>query len=157
VSRTIHLFCSDVDGCLTDNGVYYSAKGEEIKKFNMSDGQGIELLKKAGIEPIIVTQENSKIVLARARKLRIKAYVGIKDKLYFLQKLVIEKKLKSACVAYVGNDINDLAAMKFACLSFAPADAIEEVKKIATVVLTKRGGEGCIREAVDYLLYKNGV
>jgi N-acylneuraminate cytidylyltransferase len=146
------LFCSDVDGCLTDNGVYYSAKGEEIKKFNMSDGQGIELLKKAGIEPIIITQENSKIVLARARKLRIKAYVGIKDKLYFLQKLVIEKKLKSACVAYVGNDVNDIGAMKFACLSFAPADAIDEVKKIATMVLNKKGGEGCVREAIDWLL-----
>jgi len=157
MNRSIRLFCSDVDGCLTDNGVYYSAKGEEMKKFNMSDGQGIELLKKAGVEPIIITQEKSKIVLARARKLKIKAYIGIKDKMYFLQKLIMEKKLKSACVAYVGNDINDMEAMKFACLSFAPADAIEEVKKIAKIVLTKRGGEGCVREAVDYLLYRNEV
>lgn len=154
-AKNIKLFATDVDGVLTDGGMYYSEKGEIFKKFNTRNGMGIELLRKKGIIPVIITKENSKIVLARAKKLKIKeVYIGVKDKVKIVEKFLKKYNLNWDEVAYIGDDINDLPVLKKAGLSFAPSDAREEIKKEVNFVLDKKGGEGSLREAVKIILAK---
>lgn len=149
----IKLFAMDVDGVLTDGGMYYSEQGEVLKKFNTRDGMGIELLRKNGIIPAIITQEESKIVLKRAEKLKVEeVHVGIGDKLQLMKELAQKYKLTLNEVAYIGDDINDLAVLREVGLSFAPSDAMPEVKQIVHQVLTRKGGAGAVREAVYLIL-----
>lgn len=149
----IKLFAMDVDGVLTDGGMYYSEQGEALKKFNTRDGMGIELLRKNNIIPAIITQEESKIVLKRAEKLKVEeVHVGIRDKLQAVKELAQKYSLSLSEVAYIGDDINDLAVLREVGLSFAPSDAMPEVKQIVHHVLTQKGGAGAVREAVDYIL-----
>jgi 3-deoxy-D-manno-octulosonate 8-phosphate phosphatase (KDO 8-P phosphatase) len=152
--KKIKMFVMDVDGTLTDGCTYYSEGGEELKRFNVKDGFGIGLLQRNDIIPVILTGEKSKIVLSRAKKLNVKeVHVNVKDK---LKKVSDYKVWLDLNVAYVGDDLSDMGVMKKVALSFAPADAVEEVKKVAKVVTTRRGGEGAVREAIDYVL-KRGV
>lgn len=149
----IKLFAMDVDGVLTDGGMYYSEQGEMLKRFNTRDGMGIELLRKSGIIPVIITQEESKIVLKRAEKLKVEeVHVGIGDKLRVIKELAQKYNLSLDEVAYIGDDVNDLAILRKVGLSFAPNDAIPEVKQIVHQVLSRKGGEGVVREAVNFIL-----
>jgi N-acylneuraminate cytidylyltransferase len=151
--RNIKLFAIDVDGVLTDGGMYYSKKGEVLKKFNTKDGMGIELLQENNIVPVIITKEDSEIVLKRAEKLKIKeVYIGIKNKLKIIEKLTKKYNFEFENIAYIGDDINDLSILKNVGLSFAPNDATSEIKKIVNHVTFKKGGEGALREAIDYIL-----
>ena len=153
--RNIKLFAIDVDGVLTDGGMYYSKEGEVLKKFNAKDGMAIEILKKNNIIPAIITKENSEIVLKRAEKLKIKeVYIGIKDKLKIIEKLKKKYNLEYENMAYIGDDLNDLPVIKKVGLSFAPNDAALEIKNCVTHFLLKLGGEGALREAVDRILIK---
>lgn len=154
-ARQIKLFAMDVDGVLTDGGMYYTQDGEIMKKFNTRDGMGIELLRKNGIIPAIITQEESKIVLKRAEKLKVEdIYTGIKDKLKVIEELAQKYKLSLDEVAYVGDDVNDLAVLREVGLSFAPSDAVDEVKEAVDHVVSQRGGEGAVREAIDFVLHR---
>jgi len=153
-TKKIKMFVMDVDGTLTDGCTYYSATGEKLKRFSMKDGLGISLLKHNDIIPVILTGENSRIVLSRAKKLNVKeVYVNVKDKLKKVSDIAFNYKVwLDVNVAYIGDDLSDIEVMKNAVLSFAPADAVEEVKKVAKVVTTRKGGEGAVREAIDYVL-----
>jgi len=143
----------DVDGVLTDGGMYYSKEGEVLKKFNTKDGMGIELLRKNNIIPVVITKEDSKIVIKRAEKLKIKeVYIGIENKVEILRKIIEKYKLEWDEVAYMGDDINDLLVLKNVALSFAPNDATSEIKKIVNHVTIKKGGEGALREAIDFIM-----
>ena len=157
-TKKIKMFVMDVDGTLTDGCTYYSERGEELKRFNMKDGFGIGLLQRNDIIPVILTGENSKIVVSRAKKLNVKeVHVNVKDKLKKVSDIAFNYKAwLDVNVAYIGDDLSDMGVMKKVVLSFAPADAVEEVKKVAKVVTTRRGGEGAVREAIDYVL-KRGV
>lgn len=149
----IRLFAMDVDGVLTDGSMYYSEKGEVLKKFNTRDGMGIELLRRNGVIPAIITQEESKIVLRRAGKLKVEeVYIGVKDKLRVIKELAQKYSLSLDEIAYIGDDINDLALLREVGLSFAPSDAVSEVKQLVHQVLSRRGGEGAVREAVEFIL-----
>jgi YrbI family 3-deoxy-D-manno-octulosonate 8-phosphate phosphatase len=149
----IRIFVMDCDGVLTDGCTYYSAKGEEMKKFNMKDGQGIALLVQNNIIPAIVTQENSDIVLARAKKLKLQeAHLNVKNKMAKVVELASTRNVSLKNIAYIGDDVNDIAIMKIVGLSFAPADAEEEVKEVAKVVLRRKGGRGAVREAINHVL-----
>jgi YrbI family 3-deoxy-D-manno-octulosonate 8-phosphate phosphatase len=149
----IKLFAMDVDGVLTDGSMYYSEKGEVLKKFNTRDGMGIELLRRNGVIPAIITQEESKIVLRRAGKLKVEeVYIGVKDKLRVIKELAQKYSLSLDEIAYIGDDINDLALLREVGLSFAPSDAMSEVKQLVHQVLSRRGGEGAVREAVEFIL-----
>jgi YrbI family 3-deoxy-D-manno-octulosonate 8-phosphate phosphatase len=149
----IKLLVTDVDGVLTDSGMYYSENSEETKKFHTRDGKGIELLKAKGIEVAIITSENTKILIKRAEKLKIKhLYQGVHDKLTCLNDLTKKLKLNLDEVAYIGDDINDTAALKSVGISFVPQDAVWENKKLATYVCQLAGGKGCVREACDLIL-----
>lgn len=154
-NTNVKLFAMDVDGVLTDGGMHYTDKGEVMKKFNAKDGMGIELLRKNNILPVIVTKENSNIVLKRAEKLKIEhVYVGADDKVSLLEDLIKKHKLPFSEVAYIGDDVNDLELLKKVGFSAAPCDAVDEVKKVVDYITSKRGGHGAVRETVDFILSK---
>jgi N-acylneuraminate cytidylyltransferase len=153
--KKIKMLLTDVDGVLTDGGMYYSNQGEIMKKFNTKDGMGLEIISKSGIIPAIITKEKSEVVLKRAEKLKIKeVYIGVEDKLKKAEMLIKKYDLSFDEVAYVGDDINDLPLLKKAGFSFCPSDAVKEVKEIVNHICTAKGGDGVVREVVDLILVK---
>jgi YrbI family 3-deoxy-D-manno-octulosonate 8-phosphate phosphatase len=158
ILRNIKLFLMDVDGVLTDAGMYYSEAGDELKKFNTRDGKGIELLRKHGIKTGIITSENTDIVARRANKLQID-YVsqGITDKLSCFRDLIREANVKPSEVVFIGDDVNDLDLLREVGFSAAPADAVTVIKNIVTVVCKQKGGKGCVREIAEIILESRGL
>lgn len=155
-ARRIRLVVSDVDGVLTDAGVYYSAAGEELKRFSLRDGMGVELLRRAGIETAFLTREDSAIVRARAKKLGIEhVFSGVRDKLAHLPAILAATRLSADAVAFIGDDVNDLALLEHLGrqgLTSAPADAVAAVRAVVHVVTESRGGYGAFRELADAVL-----
>lgn len=155
-AANIRLVVSDVDGVLTDAGVYYSAEGEALKRFSMRDGMGVELLRGAGIRTAFLTREQSPIVAARAKKLQIDVLcAGQRDKRQALPKLVQELGVPAQAVAYIGDDVNDLGALHWvaeAGLAVCPADAVPKVAAAAQFITSARGGHGAFRELCDLIL-----
>ena len=150
--KKIKLLAVDVDGTLTDAGMYWSAEGDQLKKFNTRDAKGLELVRKAGIEVAILTSEDSPIVSARARKLGIQhCFVGVGDKQECLAKLLRELDFDLAETAYIGDDINDLACIKAAGFSASPADAVAAVTATVHYVSRYSGGEGAVREVCELI------
>lgn len=152
----IKLFLSDVDGTLTDGGMYYSEKGDELKKFNTRDGMGFQLLREAGIKTGIITSENTEIVANRAKKLKIDFLVqGKRDggKLAAAQEICSQLGITLNEVAYIGDDINCRELLESVGVAACPADANAIIKNIASIkVMNRNGGEGCVREFVDCIL-----
>ncbi|MBW2529009.1 MAG: N-acylneuraminate cytidylyltransferase [Deltaproteobacteria bacterium] len=151
--REIRLLVVDVDGVLTDAGMYYGPEGEALKKFSTRDGMGLELVREAGVEVAILSGEASAITRQRADKLSIEhVHLGVKDKLPVLRSLCAKLGVDLSQVAYVGDDVNDLECLGAVGLSVCPADAAPAVASVVDRVLTKRGGAGCVRELCDWLL-----
>ncbi len=149
----IALFISDVDGTLTDGGMYYSSEGEIMKKFHTRDAVGLRLLQEQNIHVALITGEDSDIVKTRAKKLNIKlVYCGITNKLEILNQICGQLNISPEQVAYVGDDINDLEIMQNVGISFAVSDAEESILTVATVRLTKPGGSGAVRQAANLIL-----
>jgi YrbI family 3-deoxy-D-manno-octulosonate 8-phosphate phosphatase len=150
----IKLLLTDCDGVLTDGGVYYSRKGEEMKRFSLRDGMGVERLKLlAGVETGIITGENSDIVLRRAEKLGIKEYhPGSMDKFFVMKKILGRRKISAEQVAYIGDDANDLEIMRQAGLSACPADALHMIKEAADMIMVNHGGHGAFREFAEFII-----
>lgn len=144
-------FLIDVDGVLCD-GVYYPSME---RKYNLKDGHGIGILKKStNIKPIILSGERDESIVSRSNKLRIDRHVGVEDKLNYIVNLHIwgEMGLDNGYIA-IGDDVQDIPLLDRATLAFCPADAHDDVKKVdGIIVLKKRGGEGCVREAIDMIL-----
>ena len=155
---SIELIVLDVDGTMTDSHITYSENGDEIKSFNVKDGLAIASWRKLGRQVAIITGRSSKIVARRAQELRIEHfYQGIENKKEVLEKLLSKLDIKMENVAAIGDDLNDLSMLKSAALSFVPRDASSYVDRIADVVLTKKGGEGAVREMIEYLIKKEGM
>ncbi len=153
ILRGIRLFATDVDGVLTDAGMYYSESGDEWKKFHTRDGMGIKLLQKAGLITAIITQESTKIVMRRAQKLTIpEVHQGAYDKLGVLKELIARHGLTMEQVAYIGDDVNDLQALGAVGFSACPADGIPQVQQTVRYICKKKGGEGAVREIADLIL-----
>ncbi len=154
--KQIKLFLCDVDGTLTDGGMYYSESGDELKKFNTRDGMGFQLLREAGIKTGIITSENTKIVENRTKKLKIDYLSQSKrngGKIAAAQEICDELRISWDEVAYIGDDINCFELLSKVGLAACPADACDKVKTISGIhVLTKKGGEGCVREFVSCIL-----
>jgi 3-deoxy-D-manno-octulosonate 8-phosphate phosphatase (KDO 8-P phosphatase) len=149
----IRLFATDVDGVLTDAGMYYAESGDEWKKFNTRDGMGIKLLQRAGIITAIVTQERTKLVARRAEKLAIpELHQGVMDKLSCLREMAARHRLTLSQVAYIGDDVNDLEALKAVGFSASPADGMPRIAAVVDYVCQKKGGEGAVREIVEMIL-----
>jgi 3-deoxy-D-manno-octulosonate 8-phosphate phosphatase (KDO 8-P phosphatase) len=154
-AQKIKLLLTDCDGVLTDGGVYYSANGEEMKKFNIRDGMGVERLRNlADVETGIITGELSGSVKQRAEKLKIsELHLGIKDKSTLLLDILLRKNLSSEQIAYIGDDVNDLEIMKTVGLTACPADAISFVKNQADYLCENKGGEGAFREFAELIIH----
>ncbi len=152
IPTTISLLVLDFDGVLTDDRVTINQQGEESVTAHRGDGMGIALLKKAGIEVVILSTEKNPVVTARANKLGIPAFQGIGNKDQKLSAILEEKNLSARQVAYLGNDLNDLACFPLVGLAVAVADAHPLVRKQAQLVLGKKGGYGAVRELCDLIL-----
>jgi len=153
VGRAISLLVLDVDGVLTDGGMYYDADGDALKKFNTRDGMGIAAWQREGGMVALMTGEHHPAVTRRAAKLGIaEVHLGVTDKLACLAALLSRHGLQQSAVAYIGDDINDLAAMQQVGWSACPCDAAPAVRAVASHVLERAGGAGCVREAIDLLL-----
>jgi len=151
--KLIKLIITDVDGVLTDGGMYYSEKGELLKKFNTKDGMGIELLHKSSIKTIFLTGENSKIVKTRAKKVKADdCHINIKQKEKIFLGICKKFDVKPSEIAYIGDDINDLKIMKLVGLTGCPANAEKQIKLISDLKCKKEGGKGAFREFANTIL-----
>jgi YrbI family 3-deoxy-D-manno-octulosonate 8-phosphate phosphatase len=154
--QKIDYLVLDVDGVFTDGCVYYNANGEMAKKFDMRDGMGLEILRQNRVEVVVVTSENSELVAKRMKKLQIQnTFLGVKDKYSFLQQFLKDKNSSFGSVAYVGDDVNDLANICSVGWSFAPNNAIEIIKNHADFVISKDSANGAIREVCEIIMKYN--
>ena len=153
-AKKIKFLFTDCDGVLTDTGVYYSASGEELKRFSVRDGMGVELLRKnAHIDTGIMSGEDLPLLRKRAEKLKIKeVHLGIKDKKNRMKEVIERMELSFEEIAYIGDDVNDIEVMELAGLTASPNDAINSVKNQADFVCENKGGHGAFREFVDLIL-----
>ncbi len=153
-SAQIKMLVMDVDGVLTDGGMYYTSSGEEIKKFSTKDGRGIMNLRKAGIMTAFLSSGiKNEVARHRAEMLKVdKYYIGLELKIKIFDQWCHELNLKPQEVAFIGDDINDLDVINKAGFTSCPADAVDQVKNQVNVVLRKKGGEGCVREFIDKYL-----
>ena len=145
----------DVDGTLTDGKIYMSANGELMKAFNIKDGYGIARLRDYGIEPVIITGRSSEISSQRCRELKIiELHQGIDNKSFKLREICQKYQVDLSQVAYIGDDLNDLPCMNICGFSACPSDAMGQVKGKVDYVCEAKGGEGAVREFIDYLIIK---
>ena len=148
--KRIKLVASDVDGVLTDGGMYYSSKGDIQKKFHARDGMGVTLLRKEKIPTIIITKEKTKIVKEWSKKMSINhLYDGIQNKSSLLTRITQKYNLQPENIAFIGDDVNDMELLKNVGLSVTPNDAILEAKQISDYVCKNVGGNGAFRELVE--------
>lgn len=150
----LKLILLDVDGVLSDGGMFYTEKGDEVKRYDVKDGRAIVELVRKGYEVRIISAGRSpEMVYSRAEKLGIKtSYVGLRPKLEVYREWLTELNLSPEQVAMIGDDVNDLGVMAEIGLSVCPADAAKRVRNTVDVVLTKPGGHGAVREFVEEVL-----
>lgn len=151
--QRICLLALDVDGVLTDGSINMGAQGELFKSFYAQDGLGISVALRNGLQIAIITGRKSEIIHRRAQELGIQmVQEGVKDKYLALEQLQNQLGLSRGQVAYMGDDLNDLPAFRAAGVTFAPADAVEEVREAASFVTEAAGGRGAVREAIAMIL-----
>jgi len=149
----IKLLCLDVDGVMTDGRITINAQGEEIKTFDVKDGQGLKMLMSSGVEVVIISGRKSPVLEHRAKDLGIeKVYQGVDDKMALCRQLIEEKGLQKDQVCSMGDDLPDLAMFNESGLRIAVADAAKEVRGAADLITRSRGGRGAVREACEWLL-----
>ena len=149
----IKWFFCDIDGTLTDGGVYYSPEGEFLKRFSLRDGTGFFLLRQCGIKTGFITTENTPIVEQRAKKLKIDKYIfGTHRKVEAIQEFISSEGLTLENVAFIGDELNDVKLLKACGLSFAVGDADTHAKNVSDIICRKSGGNGAFREAVSIFL-----
>ena len=152
-ARRVRLLCVDVDGVLTDAGMYYGPDGEVLKKFNTRDGMGLARVRQVGVAVAIISGEDSAIVHARAAKLKIdEVFSGVANKVDIVKDLITSHNLIPDEVAYIGDDLNDLPAMDLVGLPCAVADAADPIKDAARYVTRRRGGDGAVREVCELII-----
>lgn len=150
----IKLLLSDCDGVLTDGCSYYTANGEEMKKFSLRDGMGVERLRNiCGIDTGIVTRENSQIVAKRAEKLKMShIYIGVQDKKALLADILQKHSLKAEEIAYIGDDMNDLEIIQSVGLSASPSDGFILIQETVDYICARPGGMGAFREFAELII-----
>lgn len=155
-ARRIRLACFDVDGTLTDGRLVYDSTGAESKAFHVHDGQGLVLLRRAGIDVALVTARTSPVVERRAAELGVLACMGIGDKLGCVERLATARGIDLAAVAFMGDDLPDLKVMRRVGLAACPADAHPWTAREAGWTAKHPGGAGAVRELCDVLLEAQG-
>ena len=159
-AKRIKLVLTDVDGVLTDTGVYYSANGEEMKRFSIRDGMGMDLLRGYGIGTAMLTREDSPRVASRSKKLSLPYYFpGILDKKTFLPDVLKKTGLKLNELAYIGDDVNDVGIMEEIALeglTACPKDAMPAARNVAQYVAKVPGGHGAFRDFAEWIMKHRG-
>jgi YrbI family 3-deoxy-D-manno-octulosonate 8-phosphate phosphatase len=151
--RALRALVLDVDGVLTDGGMYYGPDGEGLKRFDVKDGLGLRRLREAGLLLALISGEKSRIVLRRAEKLRIEeVHIGVEDKAAVFADLLRRHRVPAAETAYMGDDLNDLGPLRAAGIAVAPADAVTAVRRAAAWITRRPGGHGAVREVCDAIL-----
>ena len=150
----IKLFLSDVDGVLTDAGMYYTENGDEFKKFSTYDGMGFQLLQKTGVKVGILTTEDRELNKRRAKKLGLDFdFHGAKDKLQIVKNLCIKENITLDEVAYIGDDVNCFSLLTHVGIAACPNNAVDKIKAIPNIIqLNKNGGDGVVREFIELIL-----
>ena len=152
-ARKVRLVAMDVDGVLTDAGMYYTEAGDELKKFNTRDGMGVALVREAGLTTAILTREKTQLVERRGAKMRIDhVFIGITDKLTCMRNLLEQLGLTLEQVAYIGDDVNDYELLCHVGLAAAVRDASRLPKSVAHIITEAKGGEGAVRELCEIIL-----
>lgn len=147
----------DVDGTMTDGGIYYDEQGNELKKFSTRDAAGFFAANKAGIKIIVLTGRECAATARRMSELKVDYLCqNIKDKTSFLDKFIKENHIEKNELGYIGDDLNDLQPMKMAGFIGCPMDSCMEIKKIAHYVSTIKGGYGAVRDVIEYMLKESG-
>ena len=150
--RNIRVFALDVDGVLTDGGMYYSASGDELRKFNARDGIGFVMLHKEGYIPVLVSHGETPIVNRRAEKLKIEhIYQGVRDKSTALDGLLARLKLDYSQVLFMGDDVTDIELLKKAGFAVTVPMAVDRVKGHVDYTTVRPGGNGAVREVIELL------
>jgi YrbI family 3-deoxy-D-manno-octulosonate 8-phosphate phosphatase len=150
-SKVPKILFTDFDGCLTDDRVWLNQEGEEFVAANRKDGLAVKRLRNLGIQVVIASTETNKVVLARGNKMGVDVLQGLEDKAGAIEQYLNQNNLTWKDVWYIGNDINDLGAIKRASLSLCPADSVKKVRKTVDVVLRTNGGYGILEEIVTSL------
>ena len=151
--QKIRLVLTDVDGVLTDGGMYYTKDGDTMKRFFVRDGMGVTLLRKKNIRTIIITKEKTRMVKQWVKNMKIeKLYDGIIHKELLLNKICKKYNVSTEEIAYIGDDVNDLELLKRVGLSATPSDASEDAIKLCDYVCKHRSGNGAFRELADLIL-----
>jgi 2-dehydro-3-deoxyphosphooctonate aldolase (KDO 8-P synthase) len=157
-TRNIKVLLTDVDGVMTDSGMYYSEAGDELKKFNAHDGMGLQLVRQKGIKTGIITSEDTKLVERRFQKLKLDyLYQGKRDggKLAAAKEICAIEGITLDNVAYIGDDVNCFELLSSVGLAACPVDALDTIKNIPGIIqMKKKGGEGCVREFVEMIMKK---
>jgi len=153
IIKKIKIVLTDVDGVLTDGGMYYTKNGDSMKKFHTRDGMGVTLLRKKNIPTMIVTKEKNDIIKQWAKTMNIKKlYDGVNDKVKILDIICNKFEVLSSEVAYIGDDINDIELLQHVGFSATPNDGINEIKKFCNYICEKNGGNAAFREFADLIL-----
>ncbi|MCB5278084.1 MAG: HAD hydrolase family protein [Candidatus Cloacimonetes bacterium] len=154
----IQLLILDCDGVMTNGRIIYGNDGQDIKQFNASDGMGLMLLRHTNIDVAVVSGRKSQALTKRCMDLQIKyLYQGIDNKLECVNELLQKLELKFDNVIYMGDDWNDIPCLRKAALSVVPANAWPEIQRVADMTTEHSGGEGAVRELINYILHKKGV
>ena len=152
------LILTDIDGVWTDGGMYYDQTGNEWKKFNTSDSAGVLFAHRLNIPVGIITGENTEIVSRRAQKLNVDHLMqGVKDKLAVVLQLCQDLGIDIKDVAYIGDDIGDIALLRAVGIAGVPASAPDYIKELSHFLLSKKGGEGVFREFVEKIILQSGL
>ena len=151
--NNIKLVATDIDGVWTDAKMYYTENGDFMKSFSTYDGMAVQLLREKKIETVIITSEDSNIVLQRAKKLKIKnVTIGEKNKLETIKKICADKKIDLSEVAYIGDDINDIDVLKEVGFSALTSNSPIKDQIKVDYITNRKGGDGAFREFVDLIL-----
>jgi YrbI family 3-deoxy-D-manno-octulosonate 8-phosphate phosphatase len=145
------ILFTDFDGCLTDDRVWLNQEGEEFVAANRKDGLAVKRLKNLGVQVVITSTETNKVVLARGSKMGVEVLQGLSDKAESIEQYLNQNNLTWKEVWYIGNDVNDLGAIRKAKFSICPSDAVKAVKKEVDLKLKTKGGYGVLSELATLL------
>jgi 3-deoxy-D-manno-octulosonate 8-phosphate phosphatase (KDO 8-P phosphatase) len=152
-AKKVKLLLLDVDGVLTDGRIIYDSRGRDMKFFDVHDGLGVSLLKKAGIPTILITAKGSRAIRPRARDMRVEeVFENISPKTQVLEKILKKYKVKVSEICFVGDDLVDLCLMKKVGFPVAVSNAAAEIKQVASYITLREGGRGAVREVTELIL-----
>lgn len=157
MERKIDYLVIDVDGTMTDSGIYYDESGNELKKFCTKDAAGFFAAKIVGIKILVLTGRECMATYKRMTELKVDyLYQGIKDKAGFLKDFMNKNNISKSEIGFIGDDLNDLSSMKLVGFVGCPADACIEIKKISSYISSIEGGKGAVRDIIEHVLRESG-